>query len=232
MSEIQTSNFSETAASNSASPPDGFPEGQTAASLNNSARELMAAIKREWNRSHYTVDAGGTSDAMTLTYTTAPPALVQGMVFTFKSPTGTNTGEPTIDVNGLGAVPLLNAGGVGLFPGHLPTDTLVSVIYDGSDFRMAAPLVTDDASTATSKLYYPNGAAEEMGYSATVNGIKTVSFTTGFSTIRSVQLTPGGGSGASTLAPLFTSTPSATGMVVYGAPTESFGFFWRVLGQI
>jgi hypothetical protein len=36
--------WSETAASNNASPPDGWPEGQTKASVNNSAREMMSAL--------------------------------------------------------------------------------------------------------------------------------------------------------------------------------------------
>ena len=34
---------------NSDSPPDGFPEGMTYSNVNNSAREVMAAIAR-WNR--------------------------------------------------------------------------------------------------------------------------------------------------------------------------------------
>lgn len=41
MSSVES--WSTTAASNTSSPPDGFPEGQTPASLNNSCRELMAA---------------------------------------------------------------------------------------------------------------------------------------------------------------------------------------------
>jgi hypothetical protein len=42
MSSVES--WSTTAASNNAAPPDGFPEGQTPASLNNSAREVMAAV--------------------------------------------------------------------------------------------------------------------------------------------------------------------------------------------
>lgn len=43
MSAVES--WSTTAASNNSAPPDGFPEGQTPASLNNSAREVMAAVK-------------------------------------------------------------------------------------------------------------------------------------------------------------------------------------------
>lgn len=42
MSAVET--WSTNAANNNAAPPDGFPENQTPASLNNSAREVMAAV--------------------------------------------------------------------------------------------------------------------------------------------------------------------------------------------
>jgi microcystin-dependent protein len=42
MSSVES--WSSTAASNNLAPPNGFPEGQTPASLNNSARELMASL--------------------------------------------------------------------------------------------------------------------------------------------------------------------------------------------
>jgi microcystin-dependent protein len=42
MSSVES--WSTTAASNNAAPPDGFPEGQTPASLNDSARAVMAAV--------------------------------------------------------------------------------------------------------------------------------------------------------------------------------------------
>lgn len=57
MSNIST--WSTTAASNNASPPDGFPEGQTAGSLNNSGRELMAAMRR-WYEDAQWIDYGDT----------------------------------------------------------------------------------------------------------------------------------------------------------------------------
>jgi hypothetical protein len=50
-------NFSATAASNSLPPPDGFPEGQAASTYNNSARELMAAIRRQHEQAEW-IDLG------------------------------------------------------------------------------------------------------------------------------------------------------------------------------
>jgi hypothetical protein len=50
-------NFSSVAASNNLSPPDGFPEGQAASTYNNSARELMAAIRRQHEQAEW-IDFG------------------------------------------------------------------------------------------------------------------------------------------------------------------------------
>lgn len=138
MAEIQTSTWSETAASNNASPPDGFPEGQTYASLNNCLREMMAVLKRAYNREHAVVIAGGTGDAMTLTYTTAPGAYASGMYFRFYSPASANTvTNPTLNVNGLGAKTLFKRdGSTALAANDILASTLYEVTYDGTNFRL------------------------------------------------------------------------------------------------
>lgn len=231
MTDIPSSVWSETAANNNSSPPNGFPEGQTAASLNNSAREMMGAIKREWNRDHPTATAGGTADALTLTYTTAPTAYVDGMRFQFYAVSDSTSDTPTLNVNGLGDMLIAECEGSGLVPGRIRAGSVHTVVYNSgaSSFYLTEPAVV---VTGLGNLYFqPGGYREQFGTSATVNGVKTISFSVAFSTITNVQITPYGGSGASTIAPLFVSTPSATGMVVYGAPSESFGFYWRVYGQ-
>lgn len=229
MVDIPTSSWSETAANNNASPPNGFPEGQTAASLNNSAREMMAAIKREWNRDHPTITAGGTADALTLTYTTAPTAYVDGMRFQFYAASDNATNTPTLNVNGLGAKTILDRSASDLPPLRLRSGAPCTVIYRSSDdsfvFAESSVVATGQA------LYYEDLIREEYGSSTTVNGVKTISFAVAFSNIYNVQITPNGGIAPSTIAPLYVSAPSAGGMIVYGSPSESFGFYWRVTGQ-
>lgn len=135
MAEVQTSSWSETAASNNSAAPDGWPEGMSYASVNDAAREMMAALKREWNRSHYTVTTGGSATAYTLTFTTAPPAYVTGMTLTFKLHAANSSGAATLNVNGLGAKNLrLMDGSVALPPYVLPLSGLVTVVYDGTQF--------------------------------------------------------------------------------------------------
>jgi len=102
MANIYTSTWSETAANNNSSPPDGFPENMSYAAVNNAAREMMAALKREWNLSHPTLTTGGTSTAITLTPSTAATAYASGQVFGFVLTT-TCGDNATLNVSTLGA---------------------------------------------------------------------------------------------------------------------------------
>jgi len=51
MADIRS--WSTTAASNNSSPPDGWPEGQAPSTVNNSARENMRAIKKQWSQGEW-----------------------------------------------------------------------------------------------------------------------------------------------------------------------------------
>lgn len=169
MAEIQTSSWSETAASNNSATPDGWPENQSYASVNDCAREMMAAIKREWNRSHPSVVAGGTADALTLTYTTAPPAYVAGMLFTFYAGAAVNTvTTPTLNVNTLGAKTIKRSDGNALAAGEIVAGAVVQCIYNGTDMLMLPPhTVPKTGGTFTGKISAPNGTSgtEVVNYS-------------------------------------------------------------------
>src|ERR1043165_4788986 len=145
MAEIQTTTWSETAASNNSATPDGWPEGQSAASVNNCAREQMAALKREWNRSHATLSSTGSDPNYILTYTTAPPALVNGLRFSFIASFANVGTTPTVNVNSLGAVTMQKNGASGLVAmaaGDLQIGNHVEVEYDSSAavFVVMSPL--------------------------------------------------------------------------------------------
>jgi hypothetical protein len=70
--------------------------------LDDAGRALQGAVTREWNWRNYTVTAGGTADAKTLTYSVAPAAYYNGQTFSFIANT-TNTGAVTLNINTLGA---------------------------------------------------------------------------------------------------------------------------------
>jgi hypothetical protein len=134
MSDIETSNWSETAASNNAAPPNGMPEGMAPSGVNDSGREIMAAIKRDWNRRNPTQTSGGSANAQTLAYTSAPAAYVQGQCFGFIAGL-TNTGAATLNVSGLGAKNVY-MDGAALTGGEIQAGSVVEVIYDGTQFQI------------------------------------------------------------------------------------------------
>lgn len=131
------SSWSTTAASNNSAAPDGFPEGMAAADYNNSAREVMAAVKTWWNQISPTVIAGGTADAMTLTYSPAPSAYVSGMTLAFYKNALDNTGAATLNVNGLGAKSIVKRdGSTALAGADMKASALYVASYDGTSFRL------------------------------------------------------------------------------------------------
>jgi microcystin-dependent protein len=96
MPDLGSTSFSQTDSSND---PAGSAAPNT---IDNNIREIKGAVTREWNHRSYTVTAGGTADAKTLTYSVAPDAYRNGQRYAFIANT-TNTGSATLNVNSLGA---------------------------------------------------------------------------------------------------------------------------------
>ena len=83
--------------------------------------------------------AGGTADALTLTYTPALTRYQDGQVFSFKVSNSTNTiYTPTLNINGVGAKNFVDREGNAVFPGHLVAGSILLVIYEsaGDRFRI------------------------------------------------------------------------------------------------
>lgn len=139
MSEIQTTDWDSTAANNNQTPPNGWPEGQAPSTVNDCARELMAAVKRWFTRVMGLTDAGalvssaGTSTAITVTYDVAPASLYTGLECGFKVTT-TCGADPTLNVNALGAknIQKFRGGYVNLQAGDILANQHVKVKYDGT----------------------------------------------------------------------------------------------------
>ena len=92
---------------------------------------MMAAIKRDWNRSHVTISFTGSANAYVLTYANAP-TLTHGMIFSFKA-NFANTGAATANVNSLGAVSIVLIDGVTPLPaGAILNNQHVHLEYDSA----------------------------------------------------------------------------------------------------
>lgn len=151
MADISSATLSETAGSNNAAAPDGWPEGQSAASVNNCARETHGFLKRYWNRTRVTVTSSGSDPAYVVAYGTAPPALVNGMRFAFNASFANLGTTPTVNVNALGAVTIKKHGPAGLAAmtaGDIQIGHHVEVEYDSSAAAMVIISPIPSATTA------------------------------------------------------------------------------------
>jgi|SRR5579871_4709959 len=144
--------WSEVAASNSCAVPNGLPANTLAANLYGVIREIMGALKRDWDRANPTVTSSGTN-AITLTYTIAPTAYVQGDSFSFVAG-GTNSGAATLNVNGLGAKAITKRGTAALTGGEILSGEIVNVRYDGTEFQLVS---VGSASNLGSPVSIANG---------------------------------------------------------------------------
>jgi hypothetical protein len=82
--------------------------------------------------------AGGTANARAVSLTPALTAYFAGLTVRFINGAAANTGAATLDVDGLGAVPIRKGDGtVDLDAGDLAASALVTVVHDGTVFRLA-----------------------------------------------------------------------------------------------
>ena len=131
MSELST--WSTAASSNSVAPPDGFPEGMLPGQLNDSSREVMAALAR-----YYVSISGGMlgGNNGTFTLTLDEPvtlAELRGRIITVTSPRD-NPGPSSLAVNSQTAVALVDQTGAPFVAGTFQNGKSYAVIYDGTNF--------------------------------------------------------------------------------------------------
>lgn len=131
-----TSVFSQTDASNNTGTQPSWSGSAAPSTIDDAGRALQGAVFREWNWRSFTVTAGGTANAKTLTYSVAPAALYTGQKFAFIANTA-NTGTATLNVNSLGAKTIKkDVAGVltALSSGDMATNQYVEATYNGTDF--------------------------------------------------------------------------------------------------
>lgn len=108
--------YSATAASNTSAAPDGAPENMAPSGVNDTMRKMMANVKETVTG----VTAGGTADALTVTFTNVPSALTDGMEIRVRSGAANATTTPTLNLNSLGAKTIKKAGNQAVAAGDIP----------------------------------------------------------------------------------------------------------------
>ena len=151
-----------------------FAEGQARASVNNSARSMMAAHAKDRNLKNGSIVTGGTANAQTFTsglnYTTVPTGLVVKLKI---GPALTNTGATTLNMDGIGAVAVKDQLGVDLAAGMLVAGGYVEFLYDGTNWVLpgrsnAAETVAFVAYPATNQVGWPATTYVSMSFNAAV----------------------------------------------------------------
>lgn len=127
-----TSVFSQTDANNNTGTMPSWSGSASPNTIDDAGRGLQGAVFREWNWRNFTLTAGGTADAKTLTYGTAPAAYYNGQRFAFIANT-VNTGSATLNVNSVGAKTIksmLTGTLANLAAGDMVAGTYVEVAYN------------------------------------------------------------------------------------------------------
>lgn len=83
-------------------------------------------------------EAAGSANVLTATLSPVPASLVAGMAVHIKV-SSSNTGAATLNVNGLGAKPIIKSGGGAVTAGDLTASRVAELIYDGTSWQLLSP---------------------------------------------------------------------------------------------
>jgi hypothetical protein len=134
-------------------------DGSTATILSN----LMATIMR----AGYTDDSGA-ADAYVVTLVPSPGAYYDGLRVGFSTTNTNATVSPTINVNGLGVVPITLPGGGALAAGQILPNTVVALAYNstGPRFELQGSLSGRLRLTTNTTLYVATTGSDTTGTGA------------------------------------------------------------------
>ena len=125
------SQWSTSAASNNAAPPDGMPEGQAPSTVNDSVREIMAAVAKLYTDTDGTLVTAGAGNAYTLTTNNVHAALADQSLIIVRMDRA-NTGAATLDVDGLGAK-AIEIAGAAISSGEIVADSALALSYNATN---------------------------------------------------------------------------------------------------
>jgi len=121
--------WSVTAGLNNASPPNGWPEGMARSAVNDTAREMMAALSKWYKDTLGTLITTNVAAAYSLATNSVHTSLSAIPLMAIKA-NATNGGAATLNVDGLGAKSLTKRGGVALAAGNFQTGQVYLIAYN------------------------------------------------------------------------------------------------------
>ena len=124
-----------TANNGSADSSIDWSEGMPRASVNNSARAMMAAHAKSRNLQNSSIVTSGTANAQVFTSGVGYTATPIGLRVLLKIGVGlTNTGSTTLNMDGIGDVAIKNALAVDLRGGEMVAGSLAEFVYNGTNW--------------------------------------------------------------------------------------------------
>ena len=169
--------WSTTAAENSSADSGiNWAEGMPRADVNNSARSLMAAFAKERDLRNGSIVTLGTANAQTFLSGYTPPftTIPDGFLVRLKIGPGlTNTGQVTLNMDGIGAVVVKNNRNADTGANSLVEDTYAEFIYNGTNWVVLN--ASGAANAAHGRLTYVSATALKFspygGKSLQINGL-------------------------------------------------------------
>lgn len=149
--------WSTTAGNNNDAPPDGHGEGDSAGSMNNTLREVMASIKEWYDDTQPSVASTGSGGSFSFAASQSIGSYATGQVFSFIA-SFPITGSATLNVDGVGAKTIVKQGGTAtLAADDIVTGQHVVVSYDatGDRWQLLSPPSTDNSGLSS-----PIGASD------------------------------------------------------------------------
>lgn len=118
-------------------------EGQAPSTVNNSARAMMAELRKWYLDSSGSIVAGGTANALTLTTNMLPTAHAQPLLLAFEA-SATNTGATTVTIDSLTSRDIKRTDGTALRSGDITSGGIYLIAYEAGidDYLLLNPNMT------------------------------------------------------------------------------------------
>lgn len=175
---MPVTSWSTSPSSNNAAPPNGWPEGMAAAAVNDTARQMMADLVREFqvNAVKVLASVAGTN---TITGSLTPDlaSYSAGMMVIF-TPANTITGAATLNIDSLGALDIQKANGDALVSGDLVAGIPALLLLDSGadDWILLNPQTLHGTAVTVDNAV--TGGSLSISGAATINGVLTTDNTT------------------------------------------------------
>lgn len=169
---MPVTSWSTSPSSNNSAPPNGWPEGMAAAAVNDTARQMMADLAREFqvNAVKVLASVAGTN-AITGSLTPDLASYSAGMVVIL-TPANTNTGATTLNIDSLGALDVQKYNGDALVAGDLVAGVPALMVLDSGadDWILLNPQgwIVDGPNTSASESGYKGLPQNTQGSSYTL----------------------------------------------------------------